>query len=307
VLRSRLAVALLLVLVTAACASDTPGGAGPVGDPPSVAEAESPSPSPSPSPSASPSAVPSVSGAPQPPPPPPPAPARPGWLGTRPLPLRPDGFGEIQPTPQELRDRRLPPPPELLPPPAEGVFGATVDAVPADVAARSTWSSACPVRLEDLRYVTLSFWGFDDRPHTGELLVNATAADGLVEVFHRLYEARFPIEEMRVVEPIELDLPPTGDGNNTSSFVCRAARGSSRWSEHAYGLAIDVNPFHNPYTRGDLVLPELASAYTDRDWQRPGMIAQGDVVTAAFAGIGWEWGGDWDRPVDRMHFSQHDR
>lgn len=229
---------------------------------------------------------------------------RPAWLGTRPLPRRADGFGEVLDTPPELEDRRLPPP-QARPADAER-FEATVEAVPDDVAARSTWSPECPVPLDDLRYLTVSFWGFDGTAHAGELLVYAGAAEGLVQVFQHLFDARFPIEEMRVVATEELYVEPTGDGNNTTAFVCRPVRGSSSWSQHAYGLAVDINPFHNPYVRGDLVLPELASAYLDREWERPGMIQPGDVVTEAFAAIGWKWGGDWASP-DWMHFSSTGR
>ena len=155
----------------------------------------------------------------------------------------------------------------------------------------------------DLRYVTVTFAGFDQLAHTGELLVHRAVTDDVVSVFRSLYRARFPIEEMRVVAKKELDLAPTGDGNNTTSFVCRPARGSTSWSEHAYGRAIDVNPFHNPYARDDVVLPELASAYLDRDRERPGMIRAGDAVTRAFDAIGWQWGGNWDSLKDWMHFS----
>ncbi len=80
--------------------------------------------------------------------------------------------------------------------------------------------------------------------------------------------------------------------------------GGSDWSEHAYGLAIDINPFHNPYLFGDIVGPELAGAYTDRTWKRPGMIFEGDPVVQAFDSIEWEWGGRWNSPKDWMHFSQ---
>jgi hypothetical protein len=80
--------------------------------------------------------------------------------------------------------------------------------------------------------------------------------------------------------------------------------GGSTWSQHSYGLAIDVNPFQNPYVRGDLVVPERASAYTDRTWIRRGMIFPGDAVSDAFASIGWGWGGDWHSLKDWMHFSQ---
>lgn len=235
-----------------------------------------------------------------------PPPARPAWLGTRVLPLRGDGFGEVQPTPPELVDRRLAPA-TALPPPPDGAFRVTIDPVPGDVVARSTWSPACPVALEDLRYLTLTYWGLDERPHTGELLVAAAVAEDLGRVFARLYETRFPIEQMLVVTQAELDAAPTGDGNNTTAFVCRPTTGGTSWSQHAYGLAVDVNPFHNPYELGDLVLPELASAYTDRAWQRPGMIVAGDAVTDAFAAIGWGWGGAWSSSTDTMHFSANGR
>jgi D-alanyl-D-alanine carboxypeptidase len=231
---------------------------------------------------------------------------RPPWLGTRVLPAGPDGMVAPQPTPPELDPRRLATV-DVLPPPADGGFHATVGPVPADVAARSSWQPACPVTLDDLRYVTVSFWGFDDRPHTGELVVHRDAADGFVDVFQALFDSRFPIEEMRVTSAADLDAPPTGDGNNTSAFACRPTRGSTSWSSHAYGQAVDVNPFQNPYHNGERVLPELATSYLDRGDVRPGMIASGDVVVNALEGIGWEWGGDWTRPVDYMHFSADNR
>ena len=231
---------------------------------------------------------------------------RPDWLGTRVLPLRPDGFGEILPTPSELTDRRFPTD-DLLPPPQGAAFQSTAQPIPAEVLARSTWTPECPVAVDELAYLRMTFWGFDDRPHTGEMIVNAAASEDVRSVFGNLYAARFPIEEMRVVDLPELDLPPTGDGNNTTSFVCRSAVGSTNWSRHAYGLAIDLNPFLNPYQKGDLVLPELASAYLDRGWVRPGMIYLGDVVTGSFGAIGWEWGGEWTTLTDLHHFSDNGR
>ena len=232
--------------------------------------------------------------------------APPAWLGTRVLPTDADGFGQVQPTPPELDPRAIQMP-DVLPPPAGDDFESTVAPVPPDVVARSTWSADCPVALEDLRYVTVTFWGFDGEHHRGELLVHASAADALVEVFRAVDAARYPIEEMRVVARPELDLPPTGDGNNTTAFVCRPVRGSTTWSEHAYGLAVDVNPFLNPYVRGDLVLPELASAYTDRSRTDAGLLHDGDAVVEAFAAIGWEWGGDWSSLKDFQHFSANGR
>jgi hypothetical protein len=193
---------------------------------------------------------------------------------------------------------------DTLPPPAGGKYASTVVPVPADVLRRSTWQASCPVGKDDLRYLTMSFWGFDNKAHTGEMIVNKSVAGPVTQVFAKLYENRFPLEEMRVTTMSELDIPPTGDGNSTAAFVCRPTRGSTTWSAHAYGLAVDLNPFCNPYRKGDLVLPELASSYLDRNKPRPGMIRAGDVAERAFTAIGWTWGGTWTSPKDLMHFSQ---
>jgi len=232
--------------------------------------------------------------------------ARPDWLGTRLLPLRPDGHGEVQPTPPELVDRRLETV-DHLDPPASDEFVATIEPIPGEVLARSSWTDECPVAVEGLRYLTLAHHGFDGKIHTGEMIVNADFAEDVVEVFRRIFEAEFPIEQMRVTRLDEVDDHPTGDFNETGSFVCRPAVGSGIWSMHAFGLAIDLNPFHNPYWKDDLVIPELASAYTDRDDVRPGMILPGDLAVEAFADIGWSWGGDWNTLKDWMHFSASGR
>lgn len=232
-------------------------------------------------------------------------PAYSSWeLGVHVLPRTPDGYGEIRPTPKALRVRRYPTT-DLLPPPADGRFHASVGPVTDAIRQRmgETWSPACPVALADLAYVTVSFRGFDGLAHTGELVLAAGEADDVVSVFRALFAADYPIEEMRLPTTADLDAPPTGDGNDTAALVCRAARGQTSWSAHAHGLAIDVNPFLNPYSKGDVVLPERASAYLDRSRTQPGIIHAGDLVVREFARIGWTWGGSWSSLKDYQHFS----
>lgn len=226
----------------------------------------------------------------------------PGWLGKRPLPAGPGGVAAARDTPPELRHRSIITT-DYLPPPADGRFHATIRPVPADVLARSSWTSACPVKSTDLRYVTVGFRGFDGLAHTGEMLVHRRAAAGLVKVFGTLFAQGYPIEGMRITSAAGLTAPPTGDGNGTDAYACRPVRGSKAWSQHAYGLAVDVNPFQNPYHRGKVVLPELATSYLDRADVRPGMIGPGSPVVKAFAAIGWKWGGDYHSLKDYMHFS----
>ncbi len=230
----------------------------------------------------------------------------PPWLGSRPLETNQSGFADAQPTPPELIDRRLPTIDVLAPPP-DDAFYSTISALEGEPLERSTWEPGCPVEPEGLSYLTLSFWGFDGKHHTGEMIVAADQAEGIVSVFEKLHAAKFPIEEMRIATPADLAGPPTGDTNNTTAFVCRAVTGGSRFSEHAYGLAIDINSFHNPYERDGLVLPELAGYYLDRSLELDGMILSNDVVVNAFADIGWSWGGNWRSLKDYQHFSLNNR
>ncbi len=309
---------MLLALVAGGCSTGGSGGSGgpaapggtgssaAAGDGSSVRATATPTVEPS-TPSATPSQSPSPSRQPtrQPTASPSPGPRLDTWqVGARPLPLRPDGFGQVERTPKVLRVRVMQAA-DVLPPPPDGRFHATVGPVTPRIRQRmgESWSSRCPVGLSDLRYLTVGFRGFDGRAHTGELVVRDTVADDVVGVFRRLFAAGFPIESMRLVTTADLEAPPTGDGNNTAAYVCRATRRQTTWSAHAYGLAIDLNPFQNPYRSGDLVLPELASAYEDRTWHRPGMVLPGGVAVRAFEAVGWTWGGDFRTVSDLMHFS----
>ena len=233
--------------------------------------------------------------------------APPPWLGTRVLKKRADGYGEMPATPDELVQRRFTLPDTLPPLPGTGFAARRHLAAPASVIARSTWAPGCPVARDELAWIELTFWGFDSARHTGELLMNRAVVDDVVSVFRRLYDARFPIEEMRITTKPEQTAQPTGDGNDTGSFNCRATRGATFYSQHAYGLAIDVNPFQNPYSKGDIVLPELARSYLDRSWRRPGMITADGPVVKAFSAIGWTWGGTFSSLKDLQHFSQNGR
>lgn len=207
-------------------------------------------------------------------------------------------------TPRVLRNRVLSTT-DVLPPPADGRFHATTGPITPGLRRRmgDTYRVGCPVPLSALRYLTLTFRGFDSRTHTGELVVAATAAPSAVRVFRALFVQGFPLEQMRLPTTADVTARPTGDGNNTAGFVCRAAVRQTRFSAHAYGLAIDVNPFDNPYVQDGLVLPELASAYANRTWVRRGMFEPGSAAVRAFTREGWTWGGAFHRPKDYQHFS----
>jgi hypothetical protein len=183
-------------------------------------------------------------------------------------------------------------------------FAATVSTVTAaDLG--SSWRPGCPVGPEDLRLVHLSYWGFDDAPHTGALVVHRDVADDIVTVFRRLYDQRFPIRRMQPVDAFGGDDAASTAADNTAAFNCRdvVASGPPRWSVHALGKAIDVNPVENPYLEGGEVLPPNGAPYVDRSQYRPGMAVEGGQLNAAFAAVGWYWGGEWAGSPDYQHFS----
>jgi hypothetical protein len=171
-----------------------------------------------------------------------------------------------------------------------------------------SWRPGCPVPLSDLRVVDMTFWGFDGHPHRGELVLHVDVAWDVVGVFRTLYDARFPIRRMERVDRYGADDDASMAADNTSAFNCRPVTGSTdRFSIHSYGKAIDINTIENPYVSSDLgVLPPAGAAFTDRTDVRPGMVVAGDVVTRAFARIGFAWGGDWDDPTDYQHFETVD-
>ena len=168
----------------------------------------------------------------------------------------------------------------------------------------------CPVPLSQLRVLTVRHRGFDHRTHTGQLIVNAKYARGLKNVFAKLYALRFPIRHMRLSDTYGGRHPK--DGDVTASFECRQASASpcsglgnkrtGSWSNHAYGLAVDLNPVENPYVGCGQTRDPRAVSYMNRSRVRPGMVTR--AVVRAFASIGWKWGGAWTGATkDYMHFS----
>jgi hypothetical protein len=142
------------------------------------------------------------------------------------------------------------------------------------------------------------------------MVVNRRVASDVVTVFRRLFQARFPIRVLHLAVPYRgpQDDDPNDKRNYTVGFNCRpvlTAHGEGNtFSQHASGLAIDINPMQNPYVASDgFVKNNHARPYRDRSLRRQGMIRPDDAVVLAFAGIGWKWGGYWRSAKDYMHFS----
>jgi hypothetical protein len=167
----------------------------------------------------------------------------------------------------------------------------------------SSWHAGCPVAIRDLRLLRLDHWGFDGTVHRGRLVVHRRVAHPVLRVFRTLFYARFPIRRMRLIDAYGASDDRSMDANNTSAFNCRFVAGTTRWSMHAYGKAIDINPVQNPYVSGNHVSPDAGERYVDRSLDAKGMIHAGDRVVRAFAAEGWGWGGSWVSPKDYQHFS----
>jgi hypothetical protein len=188
-------------------------------------------------------------------------------------------------------------------------FRATVRALSASERADMTpevWRRGCPVALGGLRHVSLAFVGFGGRARRGALVVNASVAREVVAIFRDLYRARVPIRRMRPIQAYGGDDFASIEADNTSAFNCRAATGSSRWSQHAYGLAIDINPIENPYVSGGRTSHPASVPFLDRTRVRPGMAVASGALVDAFDARGWSWGGRWSGTVDHQHFSRND-
>ncbi len=190
--------------------------------------------------------------------------------------------------------------------PAQVRFSAEILMIDPATAARMTtsWTEGCPVALEDLRHLLLGYRDFAGEAQIGEMVVAAEVAEDVVSVFERLFDSGFPIERMELVDAYRGDDLASMRADNTSAFNCRKVEGTDRWSEHAYGRAIDINPLLNPWVRGSTVSPPESAQYADRSLDIAGMIRDGDVVVEAFRDIGWTWGGTWSASKDYQHFSE---
>ena len=173
----------------------------------------------------------------------------------------------------------------------------------------SSWHQGCPVGLGKLRLLRLEHWGFDGDVHRGRLVVHARYDGDVLDVFRRLYRLRFPIRRMELIDRYGADDHRSMNADNTSAFNCRFVAGTNRWSMHAYGKAIDINPIENPYVSGSHVSPPAGESYADRSRHARGMIHAGDEVVDAFAdAAGWKWGGSWRGSTkDYQHFSANGR
>jgi hypothetical protein len=181
----------------------------------------------------------------------------------------------------------------------------TVQPVTADELGAS-WRPGCPVGPGQLRRIDVAHIGFDGQTHRGALIVHQDLVPEVITIFEQLYQLGFPIEKMRPVDQyLGGDDELSMEDNNTSAFNCRGIPGTDRWSQHAYGRAIDLNPLLNPSIDSTGAFqPKNATAYLDRSRTDLGLLHNGDPAVHVFTDRGWQWGGYWTTPIDYQHFER---
>lgn len=172
----------------------------------------------------------------------------------------------------------------------------------------NSFGENCTIPLNELRYVRVLHYGFDNQIYVGELVVNQLIAKDVIDIFKELFDKKYPIERMVLIDDYKADDNASMAANNTSSFNFRHIEGSNQLSNHAYGLAIDINPLYNPQVKEKNgvveTLPEEGLEYADRDADCEYYIKKDDVCYQAFISRGFTWGGEWKTSKDYQHFQK---
>lgn len=197
----------------------------------------------------------------------------------------------------------------LAPPRAR--FAAAASAVPATVQDRMrgrSWRDdpRCPAWAA-LAWIQLDHLDFAGEVRTGELVCAQAIAADVISLFARLYRLGFPIRTMTLIDDFDADDDRSMAADNCSAFNFRVVAGTDMLSQHAHGLAVDLNPIENPWVTPARHVPPAGADFLDRTAIRPGMIVRPGPVTAVLDELGWEWGGDWRHASDYHHVVRRGR
>lgn len=171
-----------------------------------------------------------------------------------------------------------------------------------------SYKTDCTIPYEDLRYVSVLYYDFENQIQTGEIICNKAIAKDLVEIFYELYCNQYQIDKIRLVDEYNADDDLSCADNNTSCFNYRTVDGSNTLSKHAQGVAIDINPFQNPYVTypngKERISPAGSEPYADRSSGLSHMITEDDLCYKLFIEHGFTWGGHWKTLKDYQHFQK---
>lgn len=160
------------------------------------------------------------------------------------------------------------------------------------------------IGFDELRYLTLYHYDFDGRIQQGEMVCNKAIAHDLLCIFRILFAEAYPIYSIRLVDDFDASDEASMQANNSSCFNYRTIAGSWRLSQHAFGLAVDINPLQNPCVKGSRIRPSTATDYVDRSNDFPHKIDNNDLCKKTFESYGFRWGGRWRSVKDYQHFER---
>lgn len=146
------------------------------------------------------------------------------------------------------------------------------------------------------------YFGFDGEKHRSQIVVDKDLAGDVLGAFELIEKEKFPIKAVipSSDEKYEWDDDKLMKANVTSGFNYRLIARTGKISNHAFGRAIDINPFQNPFIKGDYISP-FGSSY---DSKAKGTIVKNSFLVRYFKSRGWDWGGDWTDRKDYMHFEK---
>ncbi|NQU35980.1 MAG: M15 family metallopeptidase [Actinobacteria bacterium] len=170
----------------------------------------------------------------------------------------------------------------------------------------NSWVRGCPTRPRKLRAIDINHWDYDGQLQRGRIIVHRKAVGVVRKALRRAFKTGFAIHEMTPVQKYNSSDNRSMRADNTSGFSCRKIPGSTRWSEHAKGTAIDMNPRRNPHVFSYKLLPGNARAFVKRRPVQKGMLTKRSAVSRVFANHGWTWGGTYRNP-DYQHYSRSGR
>lgn len=197
-----------------------------------------------------------------------------------------------------------------------------------------------------LTYLTIPYYDFDGQVQQGEMIVHRDLADEVLLIFQELYNKKYPIQRMELVDNFtnksnrrEADDWTSIQANNTSAFNYRKANNGQTdldtLSLHAYGKCIDINPLVNPYIVNYWANEDHSGAYTThriedgdngtnsspnyndkfidregmKEWdetQKKARIWYDTDILAIFQKYGWDWLDRTGNDTDSQHFQKSD-
>lgn len=171
--------------------------------------------------------------------------------------------------------------------------------------------SQTDITYDDLRYLNILYCDFEGNTQVGEIICNVLIADDLLDIFEELYDRHYQLERVSLIDEFDGNDDLSMEANNTSCFNYRKVSGTTKLSNHALGLAIDINPFYNPYivydksgNGNDSITPIGSEIYVDRSLDFEHKIDENDLCYRLFKEHGFTWGGDWKSTKDYQHFQK---